>query len=125
MLPVPGEQHTFGLSIVLDYFLRAGWEARLGPVGTEAAAIALVKRERTDLVGLSFACDDHLPTAKALIAAMRRASANRNLMIMVGGPSFAADPGLATRIGADATALDGHQAVLRANELLHLPVAAA
>ena len=36
LLPVPGEQHTFGLSLVLDYFLRAGWDARLGTPGTQA-----------------------------------------------------------------------------------------
>ncbi len=120
LMPVPGEQHTFGLSLVLDYFVRAGWEARLGPVGSRAQALALIKRERTELVGLSFACDDRVADAEALIADMRRASGNANLIIMVGGPSFLADPELAGRIGADATAIDGHQAVVRANALLQL-----
>ena len=119
LLPVPGEQHTFGLSIVRDYFLRAGWEARLGTPGTEAEAVAQVRREPTDLVGLSYACDDHMPTAAALIKSLRKASANKNIVVMVGGPTFSANPALAQSIGADATALDGHQAVLRANELVN------
>lgn len=119
LLPVPGEQHTFGLSIVRDYFLRAGWEARLGAPGTEADALGQISRERTDLVGLSYACDDHMPTAAALIKALRKASANPDLVVMVGGPSFSANPDLARQVGADATALDGCQAVLRANELVH------
>jgi methanogenic corrinoid protein MtbC1 len=123
LLPVPGEQHTFGLSIVLDYFLRAGWEARMGPAGSRAEALALISRERTELVGLSFACDEMIPVAKALIAAMRKASANPGLIIMVGGPPFMADPALAEALGADATATDGNQAVVRANELLHRPLA--
>lgn len=119
LLPIHDEQHTFGLSIVRDYFLRAGWEARLGASGTESEVIAQIRRERTDLVGLSYAYDDDMPTAADLIKALRKASANPNLIVMVGGPSFSEDPALAHRIGADATALDGKQAVLRANELLN------
>ncbi len=122
LLPVPGDQHTFGLSIVLDYFLRAGWNAKLGAPGTAAEAVAQVRRERIELVGLSFACDDHLASATTLIRSLRAASANPDVSIMVGGPPFLADPALAAQIGADATALDGQQAVTRANELLY-PVA--
>lgn len=118
LLPVPGEQHTFWLSIVLDYFVRAGWEARLGPASSRQGALALITRERTELVGLSFARDDRIPDASALISAIRNASRNKSLIIMMGGPPFVADQDLAGRIGADATATDGQQAVLRANELL-------
>ena len=124
LLPVPGEQHTFGLSIVLDYFVRAGWEARMGPAGSRAEALSLVCAERTELVGLSFACDDMIPLAQSLIAAMRKASGNPKLIIMVGGPPFMQDPSLAAKLGADATATDGNQAVIRANELLHQPAVA-
>jgi methanogenic corrinoid protein MtbC1 len=124
LMPVPGEQHSFGLALVSDYFLRAGWNARLQPVPTDADAIRLVRRESFDMIGLSFACDDRIPAAQALIVAMRKASANTKIIVMVGGPAFMADPELAGRIGADATALDGAQAVLRANDLLHPPVSA-
>lgn len=119
LMPVPGEQHTFGLSMVLDYFVRAGWEARLGPVSSREQALALVRRERTEMLGLGFACDERVADAAALIVEMRRASGNPDLIVMVGGPSFLADPDLAGRIGADATAVDGQQAVLLANSLLH------
>ena len=119
LMPVPGEQHTFGLSMVLDYFSRAGWDTRLGPAGTLGEALATVQDHRTELVGLSFACDDRVGDAKELIAAIRGASANKRLIIMVGGPSFVADPELAESLGADATATDGQQAVVRANDLLH------
>lgn len=125
LMPVPGEQHSFGLSLVSDYFLRAGWNARLRPMPTDADAVRLVRRDKFDLIGLSFACDDRIPAAKALIESLRRASANPKLIVMVGGPSFLADPGLAAQIGADATALDGQQAVLRANDLLHPSTAPA
>jgi methanogenic corrinoid protein MtbC1 len=120
-MPVPGEQHTFGLSIVLDHFVRAGWDTRMGPSGSRADALSLIRNERTELVGLSFACDDFIPVAKSLISAIRKASRNTKLIIMVGGPPFMADPTLAAALGADATATDGGQAVVRANELLHRP----
>ena len=119
LMPVPGEQHTFGLSIVLDYFTCAGWDARLGPAGSRADALALVRKERTELVGLSFACDDFVPQARVLVTQLRDASANKRLIVMVGGPAFTSDPGLAAAIGADATATDGHGAVLCANDLLN------
>ncbi len=119
LLPIPGEQHTFGLSMVTDFFCRAGWEARSAVVATESAAIELVRRERADLIGLSFACDERIDTAERLIAEFRRVSSNSNLVVMVGGPSFLADPGLAARVGADGTAADGHQAVMLAHTLVH------
>lgn len=119
LMPVPGEQHTFGLTMVADFFTRAGWDAWTGVVATEKMALQMVRNERIDMVGLSFACDDRIDTAARLIAAFRRRAANPGLVVMVGGPSFVADPSLAARVGADATAADGHQAVLRANELLH------
>lgn len=119
LMPVPGEQHTFGLSMVRDFFQRAGWDVWLGTAANEAEAVRIVKRDRADLVGLSFACDDRIATAENLISELRRVAANPDLVIMVGGPSFVADPGLAARVGADATAVDGHQAVLLAHKLIH------
>lgn len=118
LMPVPGEQHTFGLTIVADFFTRAGWDTWTGVVATEKRAMQMVRSERVDMVGLSFACDERIDTAARLIAAFRRRAANPRMLVMVGGPSFIADPGLAARVGADATAMDGHQAILRANELL-------
>ncbi len=119
LLPVPGEQHTFGLSMVMDYFLRAGWDAWLGVMQTEDDAVGLVRRERADVIGLSFACDERIDTAGRLIAQFRSAAANPRLMVMVGGPAFVADPSLVAKVGADATAIDGHQAVLVAHDLLN------
>ena len=111
--------------MVMDFFTRAGWEARSDMVATAAQAIALVRHERADLIGLSFACDERIGTAAHLIAEFRRVSPNPDLVIMVGGPSFVADPGLAARVGADGTAADGHRAVLLAQTLVHAPQRAA
>lgn len=119
LLPIPGEQHSFGLSIVADSFVRAGWDAKVNPVATASAAIGLVRTRWLDLIGLSLASDEKVEQTRAMVTALRDNSVNPDLIVMVGGPAFIADPTLCERIGADATAADGHQAVLRANELLH------
>lgn len=119
LMPVPGEQHTFGLSMVVDFFCRAGWDARVDVFATDAQALRVVAAERADLIGLSFACDERVKAAERLIAGFRRVSSNPNLVVMVGGPSFLADPALAARVGADGTAADGHQAAVLAHALVH------
>ena len=54
------------------------------------------------------------------IRAIRRSSLNRNIGVLVGGPIFVAHPELVARVGADATAIDGGQAALQAENLLTL-----
>ena len=52
-----------------------------------------------------------------MIHAVRRASANKQVKVMVGGGTFAADPNRATAVGADVTALDAVQAVAQAGRI--------
>ena len=118
LVPLPGEQHTFGLSMVYDFFVRAGWNAWSGPVSSSADLAAIVRSQWVDVLGFSLACDERLDAAQAEIAAVRRASRNPGLAVIVGGPPFVVSPGLAACIGADGTAGDGLQAVAAANALL-------
>jgi len=53
----------------------------------------------------------------ATICALRRASRNREIGVLVGGPLLIEKPELAEIVGADATAADGPQAVLRAEHI--------
>ena len=118
LVPLPGEQHTFGLSMVHDFFRRGGWDAWSGPVASRAELAAMVRHQWVDVVGFSLACDERMDSARAEIRAVRQASRNPGLAVMVGGPPFVADPGLAAEIGADGTAENGLQAVAAAGELL-------
>ena len=54
------------------------------------------------------------------IRALRRASRNRAIGVLVGGPLFIDHPELVARVGADATAIDGGQAPIQAQNLLAL-----
>ncbi|MFP4270614.1 MAG: B12-binding domain-containing protein [Alphaproteobacteria bacterium] len=118
LLPAPGEQHSFGLAMVAEFFRRAGWDVWSGATLARADLLRLVGRERFDLVGLSTGCDAKLDGLPTLVHAVRHRSRNPDVGVFVGGPAFLAHPELATAVGADATALDGRQAVAQAEELL-------
>ena len=118
LAPLPGESHTFGLSMVHEFFRRAGWNAWSGPVGDSAELAAMVRNERVDVVGFSLSCDERLETVYSEIRAVRRASLNPGLSVMVGGPPLVGNPLLAAQLGADGTATDGRQAVAQAQALV-------
>ena len=118
LVPLPGEAHTFGLSMVYEFFRRAGWNAWSGPVAGSADLRDMVRREWVEVIGFSLACDEKLDVVRAEIRSVRRASQNPGLGVLVGGPGFTANPLLAAQVGADGTAIDGQQAVLQAQALV-------
>src|SRR4051812_20409857 len=82
--------------------------------------VGTVRNHWFAVVGLSVSCDSRLDVLASCIHAIRRASRNRAIGVLVGGAVFVEHPELARRIGADATALDGRQAVLQAQNILAL-----
>ena len=118
LAPLPGEQHTFGLAMVFDFFRRAGWNAWSGTIANRGELATMVRSEWFDVIGFSMASDERLETARAEIRAVRLASRNPGVAVMVGGPPFVIDARLAAAIGADGTAQDGLQAVGAARALL-------
>ena len=118
LVPAPGEQHTLGLAIVAEFFRRAGWEV-VGDSETRTAdPAALVRSEWFDVIGISVGSDARLDWLKSGISAIRNASRNRGIGVLVGGPSFAADRARVREVGADGTASDGQQAPVMAEQLL-------
>jgi hypothetical protein len=49
---------------------------------------------------------------------VRRASVNRHVGVLVGGPAFVDNPPRVARVGADAVAVDAPTAVIVAKQLL-------
>ena len=112
-----GNQHTFGLQMVTEVFRHAGWDVTVESVVTEADLAAIVRGSWFAIAGLSIARNEQTRNLGRTIRAMRQASANRTIGILVGGPVFAIQPDLARRVGADVDACDAKQAVLRAEGL--------
>ena len=119
-MPVPGEQHTFGLLMVVEFFRRADWDVWSGLASPAYDLVRLVRNEWFAVVGLSVGSETRIDALTNGIRAIRRASLNHDIGIMVGGPIFVAHPELVARVGADATAIDGGQAALQAESLLTL-----
>lgn len=118
LVPAPGEQHVLGLIIVGDYFRRAGWDVWGEPPATSDDLPGLVRGERFDVVGLSVGCEVRVEMLAAEVNAIRTASRNPDVIVMVGGPLFNKYPDLVAAVGADASARDGRDAVLQAGRLL-------
>jgi methanogenic corrinoid protein MtbC1 len=118
-MPMPGEQHSFGLIMVAEFFRRAGWDVwDLHPSSLDDV-LTTVRRQCFSIVGVSLSCETRLGELPGLISAIRLHSRNQSVGIMVGGQPFIAHPERVLRIGADCTAVDGGSAPQAASRLVH------
>lgn len=120
LAPTPGEQHSFGLSLVSEFFRRAGWEVHEHQLHTEAELIGFARRHPLSMVGFSLSSETLLERLDSVIKAVRANSVHRGVGVMVGGRFFHEHPDYVAEVGADATALDGRQAVVQAESLYRL-----
>ncbi|MCU0951652.1 MAG: cobalamin B12-binding domain-containing protein [Burkholderiaceae bacterium] len=118
LAPMPGEQHTFGLFMVAEFFRRGGWDVTDGPVLRADDLVEAVRTQWFDVIGLSLGGSRRLPDLAALVRDLRRSSRNRAIGIIVGGPVFLESPDAAVQVDADAYAVDARQALQSARDLL-------
>ena len=118
LAPVPGDQHTFGLTMVAGFFERAGWTVTQDTNGAPESLEAAVRANWYGVIGLSAGSAVKLAGLTRLLPRLRAASRNPDLGIMLGGPVFVAQPELARDLGADTTAANGPHAVQVAEELI-------
>jgi methanogenic corrinoid protein MtbC1 len=122
LAPTPGEQHSFGLLMVGEFFRRQGWDVHSATGAPAREMVAMLRQQWFSMVGLSLSCDSRIEPLAEVIREIRRASRNPHVGVLVGGKAFLDRPELAALVGADATAADGQQAVLKAETLLALLV---
>ncbi|MDP3254949.1 B12-binding domain-containing protein [Bosea sp. (in: a-proteobacteria)] len=115
---VPGEQHTFGLAVVEEFFRRAGWHVQSEFLPSKPILIEHVRTEWFDLVGLSASGEVSAAGVASVVKAVRAASLNTSVRVMLGGNLFVMDPGLALSLGADLGARDAAEAVSRVDWML-------
>lgn len=118
LLPVRGEQQTFGLSMVAEFFHHAGWEVDCGSGSSVADAAQMVEQHWFDVVGLSAGSETVLDNLRLCIDEVREISRNPRVAILVGGLIFAGHPERVKFVGADAFGLDGKQAPAHAERLI-------
>lgn len=118
LLPVPGEQHSFGLSMLAHGFRRDGWNVLTPRADKSSDLEGLFGVVGVDMVGFSMAADMHLSRLARCIDTVRKASRNPALIVMVGGAAFLSRPELSQRIGACGTAASAQEATEQAARLL-------
>lgn len=112
--PAPGEQHTFGIVIIEEFFRRSGWRTWTELSGAPEEILGAVQTHRFDVFGMTASSDERLDQIAPMIMSIRKASRNRDINVMVGGRLFLERPELVAQIGADAMATDAREAVLKA-----------
>ncbi len=117
LAPVPGDQHTFGITLVAQFLRKAGWDVWHEHPANIAELLDVVRQNWFAVVGLSVGSETRVDELTSMVLAIRHASQNREVGILVGGPVLVERPELATLVGADATATDGPMAVLRAEDM--------
>ncbi len=117
LMPCPGEHHTFGLSLVAEFFHRAGWDVVTSFLATDAAAVT-VKQDRYDVVGFSLGIASGAARLTETIRLVREVSLNTRIAIICGGPAFDVHPEIGAQVGADAIIANGRQAPEQAEKLI-------
>ncbi len=118
VMPMPGEQHTFGVALIAEQFRREGWRVWGGPPQHVDDILELVDAQHFDVVGLSVGRLDDTRSLATAIRLVRAASVNKDVAILVGGKPFLERPDLVARVGAHATARDARDAVETASKLI-------
>ncbi len=118
LVPLPGEQHSFGLYLVAEFFRRAGWGVSNMPLKAADDLFAMVRREWFTVIGLSLSCESRLEELAREIRVIRHASCNRGICVMVGGTIFVEHPEFVSQVGADLMAVDGGQAPAKARDFV-------
>jgi methanogenic corrinoid protein MtbC1 len=118
LAPCPGEQHTFGLSLVAEFFHRAGWDVATHFGASDVSPAMLVQQDSYDVVGFSLGSESSLVRLAECMAQVRHVSRNPSVRIIAGGAIFALHPEYAAQISADAIITDGSAAPELAEKLV-------
>ncbi len=100
--PRPGETQTFGFQMTGERFRWEGWRTWIETMSTCEDLVANVRDRWFDMVCLSASRTDDLTELSGVIAAIRCASRNEEVVIALEGTSFTDTPALVSVVGAQA-----------------------
>lgn len=118
----PGSQHFLGMTIVSDFFRKAGWDVVIEISLSEKELVHAVSNEWFDVIGISCATEAQLKTLPSLIRALKAASGNPEPGVLLGGPIFTVQEHDARSLGADGICLDVTEAVALAASFRSSPL---
>jgi methanogenic corrinoid protein MtbC1 len=107
----PGSQHFLGMTIVSDFFRKAGWDVVIEISLSEKELVHAVSNEWFDVIGISCATEAQLKNLPGLVRALKAASGNPEPGVLLGGPIFTVQTHDARSLGADGICVDVKEAV--------------
>ncbi|MEM7236373.1 MAG: cobalamin-dependent protein [Pseudomonadota bacterium] len=113
----PGETHALGVVIMADFFTRAGWRTQVDINPKIEGLVTAVNETNASVVGISASATRFLPEVTSTIKAIRKATQDRRVLVLVGGNAFVEEPDAANRVGADQFASDALEALEAAGAL--------
>lgn len=117
----PGEQHSLGVAILAEYFVRDGWDVQMtSGIGSDGL-LDKVREGEYNLLGFSVSGMERASVLKREIQMVRQVSRNRDIRILVGGHIISTDPSWVRRMGADGFAIDAKSAVREARRMMNHP----
>jgi len=119
LMPVPGEQHTFGLRLVQEFLLRESWSVITRSVPKVADIHKIVAKGEFDVIGLSLSGETLIDSLRSSIAEIRDITKSSGTKILIGGQLFSERPDLVESLGADAYAPDAPSTVTLLNRWAH------
>ncbi len=114
----PGSMHMLGTSIVADFFRKEDWQVMVAISSSANELVQTVSNEWFDVVGLSLSIDQQLTNLADLIDQFKSLSLNPRIVVLLGGPIFAAKKLDANGFGANGICDNAKHAVGLAVSLL-------
>jgi hypothetical protein len=107
---LPHEPHILGVSIAATAFDQIGWRVHCSFPKHLDDLIGAVQERSVEVLQLALSDslhgEDRMAELAATVRALRRASVNPQLVVLLSGRAFSAQPGLAVVLGADGDGLD-------------------
>jgi methanogenic corrinoid protein MtbC1 len=118
LISTQGDHHLFGLDLIGTFLRESAWDVVMEKgLGVEQN-MRTVADEWFGVAGVAMSAVSMLDTVARTIEALRRASLNPAIAVIVGGRAFNDHPELVARVGADAAAKDGPTTAIVAKRLL-------
>lgn len=114
----PGEQHTFGLSVVEDAFRRSNWQVDCCDCDGEADMYRFAASNSYRIIGFSISGERVLPDLASMVGRLRSRSRNKSVVLMAGGSLIMRNPQGAINAGFDLLAVDASSAVALAEAVV-------
>ncbi len=113
----PGSEHLLGPTIVAEFFRKTGWQVVMEISPSIKGLVQAVGNEWFDTVGISVSIEQQLQDLSSLVKAIKKASRNPRLSVLLGGPVFLIYDLKAADFGADGICTDAKDAVALALSL--------